>query len=126
MLEPNLIAALFGAMREEFAIDPNAEITVECAPGQIADETLDALVEAGVNRVSLGVQSFIDREAQVSGRLHSRSVVLERPWPAARCGDHQSECGFDCGTGGADCCIVAGIAFCIGGLGSAPCQCVHA
>ena len=76
VLEPNLIAALFGAMREEFAIDPHAEITVECAPGQIADETLDALVEAGVNRVSLGVQSFIDREAQVSGRLHSRSVVL--------------------------------------------------
>ena len=76
VLEPNLIAAIFGTMREEFAIDPDAEITVECAPGQIADETLDALVEAGVNRVSLGVQSFIDREAQVSGRLHSRSVVL--------------------------------------------------
>jgi oxygen-independent coproporphyrinogen III oxidase len=76
LLEPNLIAAIFGTMREEFAIDPDAEITVECAPGQIADETLDALVEAGVNRVSLGVQSFIDREAHVSGRLHSRSVVL--------------------------------------------------
>ena len=76
VLEPDLIAALFGAMREKFAIDQNAEITVECAPGQIADETLDALVEAGVNRVSMGVQSFVDREAQVSGRLHSRAVVL--------------------------------------------------
>ena len=58
-------------------IDPDAEITVECAPGQIADATLDALVAAGVNRVSLGVQSFIDREAQQSGRLHSRAIVLE-------------------------------------------------
>jgi oxygen-independent coproporphyrinogen-3 oxidase len=53
----------------------DAEVTVECAPGQIADETLDALVAAGVNRVSLGVQSFIDREAQSSGRLHSRAIV---------------------------------------------------
>jgi oxygen-independent coproporphyrinogen-3 oxidase len=37
---------------------------------------LEALVAAGVNRVSLGVQSFIDREAASSGRLHNRAVVL--------------------------------------------------
>ncbi|WP_348264586.1 radical SAM family heme chaperone HemW [Telmatobacter sp. DSM 110680] len=77
LLEPNLIAQLFGAIRAEFLIDPDVEITVECAPGQIADTTLAALVQVGVNRVSLGVQSFIDREAQQSGRLHSRAIVLE-------------------------------------------------
>ena len=77
LLEPGLIARLFGAIRAEFAIEPDAEITVECAPGQIADETLVALAEAGVNRVSLGVQSFVDREAQVSGRLHSKLAVLD-------------------------------------------------
>jgi oxygen-independent coproporphyrinogen III oxidase len=65
------------AMRAEFDFEPDAEITVECAPGQIADETLESLVRAGVNRVSLGVQSFIDREAHESGRLHSRAVVEE-------------------------------------------------
>jgi oxygen-independent coproporphyrinogen-3 oxidase len=77
LLEPNLIAQLFGAVRSRFALEPQAEITVECAPGQLADETIDALAHTGVNRVSLGVQSFIDREAHVSGRLHSRAVVLE-------------------------------------------------
>ncbi len=77
LLEPDLIAQLFAAIRAEFTIESDAEITVECAPGQIADATLDALARAGVNRVSLGVQSFIDREAQQSGRLHSRAVVLE-------------------------------------------------
>ena len=56
---------------------PDAEITVECAPGQIADETLDAMVAAGVNRVSLGVQSFIDSEAHSSGRLHDRAIVAD-------------------------------------------------
>jgi len=76
LLAPELMARLFIAMRAEFDIEPEAEITVECAPGQLADETLAALVAAGVNRVSLGVQSFIDREAAVSGRLHSRGVVL--------------------------------------------------
>jgi oxygen-independent coproporphyrinogen-3 oxidase len=77
LLAPDLIAHLFAAMRATFDFEASAEITVECAPGQLADETLKALVRAGVNRVSLGVQSFIDREAQVSGRLHSRSVVLD-------------------------------------------------
>jgi oxygen-independent coproporphyrinogen III oxidase len=77
LLEPALIARLFASMRAEFSLGPGVEITVECAPGQFAEGTLDALAAAGVNRVSLGVQSFIDREAQVSGRLHSRAVVLE-------------------------------------------------
>jgi len=75
LLAPELLARLFGAMRAEFEFDAGAEITVECAPGQLADETLEALATAGVNRVSLGVQSFIDREAQVSGRLHNRAIV---------------------------------------------------
>lgn len=76
LLAPELIARLFAAMRAEFDLEPGAEITVECAPGQLVGETLDALAAAGANRVSLGVQSFIDREAAVSGRLHNRAVVL--------------------------------------------------
>jgi oxygen-independent coproporphyrinogen-3 oxidase len=77
LLAPELLARLFAAARAEFELEPTAEITVECAPGQLADATLEALTASGVNRVSLGVQSFIDREAAVSGRLHSRAVVLE-------------------------------------------------
>ena len=76
LLAPELLQRLFVAMRSHFHLDPDAEITVECAPGQLADETLATLAASGVNRVSLGVQSFIDREAASSGRLHSRAVVL--------------------------------------------------
>jgi len=75
LLAPELLERLFTAMRAQFDLEPNAEITVECAPGQIADETLAAFQAVGVNRVSMGVQSFIDREAHVSGRLHSRAIV---------------------------------------------------
>jgi len=76
LLAPELLWRLFAAMRAEFNLDPGAEITVECAPGQLSDPTLAALVAAGVNRVSLGVQSFIDSEAASSGRLHNRAVAL--------------------------------------------------
>jgi oxygen-independent coproporphyrinogen-3 oxidase len=71
-----LLVRLFAGLRWEFDLEPDAEITVECAPGQLTNETLEALVAAGVNRVSLGVQSFIDRETAVSGRLHNRAVAL--------------------------------------------------
>jgi oxygen-independent coproporphyrinogen-3 oxidase len=77
LLAPELLERLFAAMRAQFELEPDAEITVECAPGQIADGTLEAFQTVGVNRVSLGVQSFIDREAQLSGRLHNRETVLK-------------------------------------------------
>lgn len=77
LLEPDLIDQLFTAIRTEFSVDSDAEITIECAPGQLSDQTMAAFVRAGVNRISLGVQSFIDREAHQSGRLHSRAIVLD-------------------------------------------------
>ena len=77
LLEAELFARIFAAIRAGFAVDADAEITVECAPGQLSDAVLEALVAAGVNRVSLGVQSFVDREAQLSGRFHTRAIVLE-------------------------------------------------
>lgn len=77
LLDGALFAEIFGAIRRNFAVNKDTEITVECAPGQLSDGTLAAMVAAGVNRVSLGVQSFVDREASLSGRLHTRAMVLE-------------------------------------------------
>ena len=76
LLEPDLIDQLFAAIRARFSVDTDAEITIECAPGQLSDATLAAFTRAGVNRISLGVQSFIDSEAHHTGRLHSRAIVL--------------------------------------------------
>lgn len=77
LLEPELIQRLFEGLRRTFSLESDAEITVECAPGQIADATLATLTAVGVNRISLGVQSFIDAEAHASGRLHGRATVLD-------------------------------------------------
>lgn len=68
---------LFVTISQNFAVAPGAEITVECAPGTLKPETIETLRTCGVNRVSLGVQSFVDREAASVGRLHTRQTVLD-------------------------------------------------
>jgi oxygen-independent coproporphyrinogen III oxidase len=77
LLAPELFTRIFAGIRAQFQVDADAEITIECAPGQLTDETLASMVVAGVNRVSLGVQSFVDREAALSGRLHNRAQVMK-------------------------------------------------
>ena len=76
LLPPHLIHRLFAGIRREFVVLPNAEITIECAPGQLEDATLAAMIESDVNRISFGVQSFIDSEAKHTGRLHTRDIAL--------------------------------------------------
>ena len=71
------LQSIFASLRHQFELDHGTEITVECAPGSLRPDMLDALVACGVNRVSLGVQSFIDAEAAAVGRLHTRSTVLD-------------------------------------------------
>lgn len=77
LLPPPLLARLFAAIHAEFALAPDAEITAECAPGQLEDATLAAMAQCGVTRISFGVQSFIDEEAKHSGRLHNRTIALQ-------------------------------------------------
>jgi oxygen-independent coproporphyrinogen-3 oxidase len=76
VLAPALVGELARAVRQEFAVSPNAEITLECAPGQLDDSSLEAMLAFGVNRISFGVQSLVDREAAATGRFHTREVVL--------------------------------------------------
>jgi oxygen-independent coproporphyrinogen-3 oxidase len=77
ILEAAQLLRIFAAVRGHFAIAPDAEITVECAPGTLTPVLIETLLQCGVNRVSLGVQSFVDQEAQSVGRLHNRATVLE-------------------------------------------------
>jgi oxygen-independent coproporphyrinogen-3 oxidase len=77
ILDPQQLKRIFAALKERFAVASDAEVTVECAPGTLTPALIETLVGGGVNRVSLGVQSFVDQEAQSVGRLHKRSTVLE-------------------------------------------------
>jgi oxygen-independent coproporphyrinogen-3 oxidase len=77
LLPPDELEKLFFTLRQEFNVLPGAEVTVECAPGTLTDPVIQALVTRGVNRVSLGVQSFVDKEAASVGRLHTREKTLQ-------------------------------------------------
>ncbi len=76
VLEKKQLEHIFSVLRSSFDVQPGAEITVECAPGTLTPEMLDALQACGANRVSLGVQSFVDAEARSVGRLHTRDIAL--------------------------------------------------
>src|SRR5215510_9630502 len=77
ILDCQQLERLFVTIRQNFRLLPETEITVECAPGTLTPEVLETLLRCGVNRVSLGVQSFVDQEAASVGRLHKRATVLE-------------------------------------------------
>ena len=76
LLDPGQMLRIFRTLRENFQVSEGAEITVEAAPGQICERMLDALLECGVNRMSLGVQSFVDAEARAVGRKHTALQCL--------------------------------------------------
>src|SRR5882672_3433510 len=77
ILDITQLERLFVTISQKFTVRHNAEVTVECAPGTLPDIMIEALQRCGVNRVSLGVQSFVDAEAASVGRLHKRAVVLD-------------------------------------------------
>ena len=62
VLAPEQLQQIFQTIRQTFVVERLPEITIECAPGTITGELLEALIGCSVNRVSLGVQSFVDKE----------------------------------------------------------------
>src|ERR1700751_2403684 len=77
LLDSHQLERLFITVQQKFRLLPETEITVECAPGTLTPAVVETLLRCGVNRVSLGVQSFVDGEAASVGRLHKRETVLD-------------------------------------------------
>jgi oxygen-independent coproporphyrinogen-3 oxidase len=65
------IEKLMGVIRAEFQIDPNAEITIETNPDDYEEEKLEAWKKIGINRLSIGIQSFFEADLQWMNRAHS-------------------------------------------------------
>jgi len=67
---------LLKTIRDVFGITPDAEFTIEANPGTVTTEMISALSESGINRLSMGVQSFNDKELKLLGRIHDSSEAL--------------------------------------------------
>lgn len=88
VLSVKALKEVFRALREGFDLEPDAEITVEANPGTLDEGKTGALIGLGVNRISVGVQSFRDRELSVLGRVHT-ALEAERTLKALE-GEHFS------------------------------------
>jgi len=71
LLSPDLLGDILVACRQTFAVHPDAEITCEANPGTVDRQRFADLRCLGVNRLSLGVQSFEDDELRLLGRVHT-------------------------------------------------------
>ena len=80
------LRSVLEALHERFGLAPGAEVTVEANPEGLDAATLDALLDAGVTRLSLGVQSFDDEALRTLGRRHSAEQAREAVRFAARAG----------------------------------------
>ena len=71
LFSPDSIDRLLGDLRALLPLNPDAEVTLEANPGTFERDRFKAFRQAGVNRLSIGVQSFDDAKLQALGRVHS-------------------------------------------------------
>jgi putative oxygen-independent coproporphyrinogen III oxidase len=71
LFSPGSIDALLSGVRARLPLEPGAEVTLEANPGTVEAARFRGFRDAGVNRISIGVQSFDERMLQALGRIHS-------------------------------------------------------
>ena len=71
LLSPTGMDALLSAIRARVNLEPGAEITMEANPGSVEADKFAAFAKSGINRVSLGIQSFQDEQLKALGRIHN-------------------------------------------------------
>ena len=76
-LSPSLMGDIFEKIHKSFSVAPDAEITIEANPGTLSKEKLFLYKNAGINRLSLGLQSPEEAELKSLGRIHTYEEFLE-------------------------------------------------
>ena len=71
------IETVLAEIYENFSIKPNVEISIECNPGTLSSWKLGAYKSAGINRLSIGLQSANNEELKILGRIHTYEDFLK-------------------------------------------------
>ena len=87
-LSPSEMEDIMNCISASFNIASNAEITIEANPDTLSPDYLSALRQIGINRLSIGIQSFDDDDLRLLGRRHNSRHALQ-------CLDDASKAGFD-------------------------------
>jgi oxygen-independent coproporphyrinogen-3 oxidase len=76
VLTENELNLILSSLKNNYIIDPHAEITLEANPDDITTQKLNEWKNAGINRLSIGIQSFIDRDLKWMNRVHDSQSAL--------------------------------------------------
>jgi oxygen-independent coproporphyrinogen-3 oxidase len=76
LMEPGYIAEILEMLKSRYSVSDDAEITLETNPGTVDKEKLYHFLELGINRLSVGIQSFDDEELKFLTRIHSRQAAI--------------------------------------------------
>ena len=77
LLASHYIVDILNCVKENFNVAEGAEITIECNPGTVSEEKLSTYLWAGINRLSIGLQSPNNKELRKLGRIHTFEQFLE-------------------------------------------------
>ena len=86
LMEPDYIREIIDTIKEKFNVAENSEITLETNPGTVSLEKLKKFQEAGINRISIGIQSFENEDLKFLTRIHNSETAIKTVNDAAQSG----------------------------------------
>lgn len=76
-VEPSYIGEIIESIQSNFQLKEKCEITLETNPGTVTKQKIEKFIEAGINRVSIGIQSFNEDELKFLTRIHDKETALK-------------------------------------------------
>jgi len=86
LMEPEYLEQIIVELKNNFNVDENAEVTMETNPGTVDKTKLKKFKEAGINRISIGIQSFNEEELKFLTRIHDKQTAINTVYNAAEVG----------------------------------------
>jgi oxygen-independent coproporphyrinogen III oxidase len=86
LMEPEYLWEIIATLGKNYSISDDAEVTMETNPGTVDKEKLKSFREIGINRMSIGIQSFQDDELKFLTRIHNKKTAIETVYNAKEAG----------------------------------------
>jgi oxygen-independent coproporphyrinogen-3 oxidase len=86
LLAPHQIEEIIFQLKNNFTVSEDAEITLETNPGTVDEMKLKEFIKAGINRISIGIQTFDDDELKFLTRIHNKQTAIDTLWLAKEVG----------------------------------------